>query len=83
MKPQQVLPVYSYLKHINERDDSSLCNVKTNDIAVLLLCALYHNQVISKKQFLSYAHKYESGELCRFVRSHHSRINKKWYNDMN
>lgn len=67
--------------YINQYIMSDIAGVDDNDIAVMLLCTLYHNKRINKTSFCNYMQKYQSGELTRTFESHHSRLSDKWYTE--
>jgi hypothetical protein len=53
----------------------------SNDISVMLLILLYHNNIITKKQYCVYINKYDT--LSRRINTYHSNITNKWYNNCN
>jgi len=70
-------------------------DIEGKDISILLLCLLFHNKLLTKKQLCAYFNKYDEKSsrkenpsyiedtLTRRVNTYHSKINDKWYNDYN
>lgn len=94
------LPIKELLKefeHSNYHGEiiTTSLDIQGKDISILLLCLLFHNKLLTKKQLCAYFNKYDEKSsrkenpsykddtLTRRINTYHSKINDKWYNDYN
>ena len=47
----------------------------------LLITLLYHNEVINREKYIAMCNNNKAGKLNRKIKTHHCKINNKWYDD--
>lgn len=58
-------------------------DIDDKDLSIILLCLMYHNGLLTRKQISKYFLKYTDGSvLSRKINTYHSKISNKWYNDV-